>query len=508
MVTSIDPTDIDSNQAQLLKNMRVRFDKTLRRPGYSLFGPTKPNANRVLKVVTVKDTLGNATTLRFDKDGVQKLSGGAWVALTGTLVGGNSDRISVVVLENNFYFANNGADEIQAIDGGIANFADLGNAPKYKYITGFYERIVGAHKQGTNGVEVGWSGQLNPTEWDFSVDISANSELLVESPSDLGDLITGVFGITNYLVVPRERSVWVATKNPQPQKPFNFYNAAPGVGSDLPYTIKVWEGGLIYADSRTGTVYLYTVGDRPDPIGRPNDKLFYRQLSQVGKDDAFASYDSIQNEYTLVLPIPGSALYPAWTYNFRTKAWAYDEYPNTVWSLQDFDFATGYISIDELLGTIDGLVGTIDELSPPANLIPTRAFGMSDGNIVSEARDNPDGNDDNGVDFTADFISKNFQIPDIDQGVGRVRIDIQFESDGELEFFYAINGGIFGDEKSVPDPRWKRYLNKYSDQRTETFIIPLNVRCRSFKFKLKGITGRFAIVGYEITSYAIGRSQQ
>lgn len=506
MVTSVDPTDLESNQAQYLRNMRVRFDKTLRRPGYTTFGPTAPNANKVLKVVTVKDDLGNATTLRFTKAGVHKLSGGAWTAITGTLAGGDSDRISVIVLEGKFYFLNNGADEIQAINGALTTFADLGNAPRYKFGTGFYERIVGANRVNVSSVELGWSGQLNPTVWDFPTDISANSMFLVESPSDLGDHISGVYGITNYLVIPRERSIWVCTKNPQPQRPFNPYNAAPGVGTNLPYTVAVWEGGIIFADARTGTVWLYTVGERPEPIGRPNDKLFYRQLAQVGFNDAFASYDPVLNEYTVVLPIPGSGVYPAWTYNFRTKSWSYDEYPITVWSLQDFDFASGYISIDELLGTIDGLQGTIDSLSPPANQIPTRAFGMSNGTIIAETRDTPSANTDNGTSFSSDFVSKWFQLSIDDQAVGHVRIDLQFESDGEVEFFYAINGEDFGDTKSVPDPRWKAYTNKHSDQRTETFIIPLNVRCRSFAFKLKATSGRYAIVEYDVTTYGLGRS--
>ena len=461
MVTSIDPVDLEDNASQSIKNMRVRFDKVLRRSGYELLKDkhpggtliTKPNSNKVLKIVSAKDLIGNATTFRFSKTGVHKLSAGSWSALTGTaLTGGDSDRITFIVLGDDFFFANNGADEIQKITG-AASWADNGNAPKYKYLTGFYERLVGAHKQGSSGVEVGWSGQRAPTEWSAANNISAGFEELIESPVDVSDHIRGVFGVTNYLIVPKERSIWIATKNPQPQKPFNFYNSAPGIGTDLPYSCVVWEQGLIFADTKTGTVWFYAVTSQPEPIGRPNDALFIRQLTQASPDEIFASYNSIENEYTIVIPYSTGNVYPAWTYNFRNKAWSYDEYPNTVWSLQDFDYSSGYISIDELLGTIDGLGSVqIDNLSPPAKLDPTRAFGLTNGDIIVEAKYDPSIDTDNAVAFSSWWVSKSFQMNGDDQSIGHVRFDIQYDDLTDIEFFYAIDGNLFDDELSVPLP--------------------------------------------------------
>jgi len=40
MIGDIDPADIKENQASLLRNARVRRDKTSRRPGKSSFLPT------------------------------------------------------------------------------------------------------------------------------------------------------------------------------------------------------------------------------------------------------------------------------------------------------------------------------------------------------------------------------------------------------------------------------------------------------------------------------------
>lgn len=509
MVTSIDPADLENNQAQYIKNMRVRFDKTLRRAGYSIFSPAKPNSEKVLKLVTVKDNLGNATTLRFTKGAIYKLSGGSWVALTGAgLSGSDSDRVNVVVIEGQFFSSNNGADEVQVLDVTGNTYADNGNAPKFKFITGFYERLVGAYIRGSSAIDISWSGQLAYDEFDAAVDISAGTDSLVESPSDLADHISGIFGITNYLVIPRERSIWVATKNPQAQKPFNFYNAAPGVGTNLPYTIAVWEQGLIFGDARTGSIWFYAVGSKPESIGRPNDKLFARQLSLVNPDEAFASYDSIENEYTIVLPYASGGVYPAWTYNFRTQAWSYDEYPNTVWSLQDFDYASGYITIDELVGTIDGLVGTIDSLSPPATLLPTRAFGLSNGDIITEAKAALTTDEDNSVAFNSEWVSKTIQTPTDDQAIGFLRLDIQFDVSTQIDLYYAIDGEVFGDEKSPVENAFISLNPIYGDGRTEVFTIPINVRCRAFKFKLKSASGAYKIVGYEVNSYAVGRSQR
>src|SRR5258706_504566 len=73
------------------------------------------------------------------------------------------------------------------------------NSPKVKFITGFFNRIVGAYRvEGTepNGpVSVVWCADADTTKWpnDAPPDISTGQTPLVDSPSDLADFITGIF---------------------------------------------------------------------------------------------------------------------------------------------------------------------------------------------------------------------------------------------------------------------------------------------------------------------------
>lgn len=497
MITSIDPADIPDNALQDCRNARVRYDQTMRRRGHSILDPAKPTVDNVLKIATLVDNEGNSYTYRFTAARVHRRDAGAWTLLGGAMLAGTAfDRIKTVVINNQFVFANNGVGNLQLIDQVANTYAALGNAPMYRYITGFYDRVVGANRTdgGSHNVEIGWSGIGNITEWDNAVDISAGTSPLIESPDDFGDPITGVFGISNVLVVPREHSIFIGTKNPIAQSPFSFYNAVPKVGCNCPWSAAAFERGLIWFDQRTGTVWIYEVGGGVESLGRPIDNALVRNIDSPQK--VFGSYNPIQNEYILCIPSVGTSLVKCWTYNFRTKAWSYDEIDN-IHSADDFDLSGGGVAIDDLIGTIDSLTGTIDELSPALDIKPTRAYGMNTGDILIEDQ-NVD--DDAGFPYTTEFKSKLFEIPEDDVIIAQIRIEYLIESDCILNLYVQKNGGDFTLVKGpkIVSTTGKTMIFKYDKQ----------IRCRQLCWKLTVDGGQFTLKKFEIHAYVTGKSKR
>lgn len=499
MITTIDPADIPAGALQLAKNARVRFDKTTRRSGHSLFVPLTDVPNlRTLRLATLLDNSGSGTTFRFSPLLISRLTGGAWVTVTSGvgLTGGNDDRFKTVVINNRFVFANNGADVLQLIATDFSTYAALGNAPKYRYITGFYDRVVGANRTdgGSFNVEVGWSGLGNITEWNNAVDSSAGTTPLIESPDDFGDPITGLFGVANVLVTLREHSLFLGTKNPVASNPFNFYNAVPKIGCNAPWSAASYERGVIWFDARTSTVWLYEIGGGLEPIGKPIANEIIKNIDDPLK--VFGSYNPLENEYIVCTPVVGSTLVKAWTFNLGTKAWTYDEIDN-ICSADDVDISSGYVSIDDLIGTIDGLGDvTIDSLSPAVVTRPTRAYGRLDGEILIEDKNTTL---DGATEYVTEFESKLFEIPEDDMIVANIRIEIIANSAVDLNLLIAKNGGEFVQVKSFTiDEVNKTVLLQYNKQ----------IRCRQIAWKLTGTGGIFHLVKYEIQVYETGKSKR
>lgn len=500
MITSIDAADIATGQLVLAKNARVRYDRTSRRNGHELLTPVKPNSLRVLKIATLKDNTGIAYTYRFTPTTLHRLNTPVWTVLTGALAGGNNDRIRTVVINNQFVFSNNGANKPKLINASLDTFADLGNVPQYKYITGFFGRVVGANAvdaTGGQGVDIGWSGFNNIAEWNNAVDVSAGRSPLVDSPSDFGDHISGIFGLTNSLVVLRERSLWLGTRQPQINNPFNFYNAAPGIGCNSPYSAVPFEKGLIWYDHRTSTVWVYSLGGDFEPIGRPVDNELTRGINDPA--EVFASYNPIDNEYIVCVPAVGSTAIRCWTYNFRTKAWSYDEIEGIA-SADDADISSGYTSINDLLGTIDAQSGNIDDLSPEADIRPTRLFGKTNGDVLVESQDFAIENDA-GTAYETVLISKEYEAPEEDIVVAEIRLEYMAQSEVTFELYVAKNGAAFG---LTPNKTWDvTILN-----RTKLLRHVKQYRCRQLQWKLIANGGKFDLLKYEIHIYLSGDSKR
>lgn len=506
VITMIDPLDIPPGALQTGKNIIVRFDRTSRRPGSVLLDPAKPDSNEVLGLAFIKLKNGVAYTFRFTATSIYSRNALDWTEVTGGgLTGLQTDRFQVVNVLNRIIFTNNGADVVQEIDPAVLTYAALGNAPTYRYVTGFYNRAVGAALRGSNEVQVGWSADGVIDEWDPAVNKTAGNSPILESPSDLSDYITGIFGFTNVMILLREQSIWLATKKPIPTDPFNFYAVFPGIGCDVPSSVAVIPNGLAWLDTRTGTVWAYTPGGAPEPIGRSIEANLLRGVDDPSQ--CFGSYASKPNEYTVAIPRAGSTLVTTWTYNFRTKAWAEGEY-ESITSIDDIELATGGVvgsglTIDDLIGTIDQLVGNIDELGPagpvvgPDIIANVRLFGKSNGDVLLE---DETVDTDNGTEFETLIDSKTFQIPTDDMMVMELRLEFLKKLAGSFEIYWSKDGGkTFSLYRTVADT----YIPIGESKIVKTFGP---MKARNYVWRIRATEGAFDILAFEVLVSQSGKS--
>src|SRR6185437_4798220 len=466
------------------------------------------DANPVLAVTTHKRENNTSFTYRLTPQSVYQFGPSAWVPVVGpTLNGTVNDRIKTATILDTLVFTNNGADPIQKIDPDTLTYNRLGNAPAYRFVTGFFDRAVGAALRDENEVQIGWSGDGNVTEWDPSVDQTAGSTPLIESPADLGDHIKGIIGFTNVMIVAREHSLWYAIKQPSGTNPFYFISAIPGIGCNCPYSIALVLGGIAWVDLLTRTAWFWQPGAQPERIGQNIEDHLFDGIANP--DTVFGSYDPINNEYSVCIPQVGTKLIIMWTYNFRTKAWTPSHYYD-VTSLDDIDFSSGEVTIDQLNGTIDGLTGTIDSLSPPVSTRSTRIFGRGNGDLLqensalSEDALHPDfttmGITDADPAYTFDLISKAFVIPETDMYVAEFVVEFIFHSPGDIQLQYSRHGGTTWIATNTYTP------TVFEIAKIVTFRK--QVKARRYAWRLIATGGLFDVLGYEVHVYPSGKSRQ
>ncbi len=504
IVSSIHAVDIENAALTVALNARCRYDVTGRRPGRVLLTPAKPNSTKVLKVFLFKANDGVTHLFRFTKSSIHERGAIAWTAYAagtgGALTGGDDNRFQPVVVLNKAFFAN-GVDKVQNLDTVAGTYKEAGpNAPKVKYLTGFYNRLVGGYRvepaQPNGPVSLVWCADGDTTKWpdDAPADVSTGQSPLVDSPSDLADFITGVFGLTNVLLVIREKSIWVGTKQPIASNPFNFYTAVPGVGSDCPYGSFVIPGGLAFIDTLSSTVWAYQLDGGIQRIGESIEKDLFRAISEP--KNVFGSYDPINSEGSWAIPLSGTSVLRTWTFNFRTKAWVYDEV-DLLASINDIDSSfEGVLSFDELIGTFDQLVGSFDSLvnTQPASS-PARYYGYTDGEILQEL-DTVD--EDNGVPFTMDLQSKEFSAPTVDAYFCEIRVQFISKLAGTLALHYSRDHGktwiLAKSMAMVPD---EDSILRYTRM----------IKSRSLRWRILASDGAPNILSYEVHIQPSGPSR-
>lgn len=512
MNTRIDPSDLPNNQLTLARNVYINGDKTLRFDGSSYYEPMALLDDLLLEdgfniLTEASDELslewgnqepivilypfqrfdGTTVFLKFTQTRLYRKASTTWTEITSatpfTLDVGS--RIRILAFNDRIFFVS-GKNNIYEINLSTNTYAYLGNSGKYKYITGFFNRIVAANKSDTtspNPTLVAWSGDLNFTEWDPNTDISAGNTPLLEAASDFADPITGLFGFASVMLILRERSLWTAQKRPVASNPFLFQAAFPFVGCDTPNSAVQKRNGIIWYDYRSNQVYDYTLGDRPREVGDPVRDNIKPKISN--KETPIGSYNAITNEYILTIPSTNTVTTYAYILNLNNGAWT-ERTINNCSCIYSFDNTTSVLLIDELANTINNLSGTINDLGGITTDPPATLYGMNYGEIlISDSVDT-----DAGDPIESILQSKIYKTFDRQISISRLRFTYLPYREGSFIIEYN-NGNGWVEYKTVT-------FNLDQIGIRNRVACTKQVRAREYQWRIRSLAGNFAALDYSI----------
>ncbi len=510
MVTSIPRQGHQPNTFSLLRNGRTRDYWTGRRPG------TAEILGVPFSISAVPGIGGNhlfilGLTGYFTEDGdhyiaavrptsVQysrslEVSVPHWVELAGlpnTINGaGRADFAQMF----DWMFIANPENRIHYIDIPSEKLKEVENAPRARFITSFAERIVSGNIRAFLGgpveTRVHWSANGDPL--DFEEDDSAGFVDLITNPSDTGDAITGLFGLERVMIVLRERSIWLATRQAVSISPFRFDAVTAKFGCDLPHTAVQIPGGVIWADYKTQGVYLYQVGGQPQRISGPIDDQLFEDFQLLTTLEApyipQGTYDPFNQEYHLGLPTSKDTkwLTKVWIFSFQRNAWGYDDGPE-VTAISQSPALVDRVMIDELVGFIDGLLPqfvVIDDLSPGGFTQPDVYKAEPGGRLLRQS-----------YDFNGDWDGDSFEWEAISQDLGapfQRRTMREFQAKIEAPVPCFIVGETSNDRKNWRNTRTTTMTGVDTEQ-----VAPIN-RAQSGKniwWRLKSNRGQPRLTGW------------
>lgn len=504
MNTILDKADIKDNELTLAKNARVRDDKTERRDGSKLYTPSRPNTNAVQLLFEFRTGRDAKTLLRVTAGDVHTSDETVWTILTGSLNGGKSDVPHAAIVLNTPIIAN-GVDRLQKVDLDESTVGDLDDkAPRARFVTGFFNRVVAAStgNSGDGLVTVYWSADRKIDEFDPVVDQSAGFSPIIESPADFSDFITGVFGMANVLILPRERSIWLANKQPSAQNPFNFFNSVPGLGCNVPSSIAFTKSGIVFFDTISENVWDYAPGGRPQAIGEKVRRDIIKNL--IDPVRIVSGYLPGETEYYLGIPSDANTM-RIWVYNFKTQGWAYDELDD-VSTLFVRILESGTTTFDALTGTFDALTGTFDDLSDSPIESSRVYYGMTDGNILVQDDtveiDNSGGAGVGRPDAAFDFImeSKEFKFPSVETSLSYLEFEYTATVAGSTNIEYSKDGGN----------TWivAKTVKLVDDGLVQTLKYKRSVRTKRLMWRLKSPTSNFKLLNYEVHVFPGGEPNE
>ncbi len=389
MVSNFTRDKRPSGSSLSIVNGRSRENWVGRRGGYADY-ITEPDTNLVIKIVGFNGEQNNNWVIRIAIGSTHATTTKAgWTALTGTDYT-LFNRISAAQMLGSLYIANE-EKKIVKIDLTNLSFDEVSEAPTCRFITPFGDRLVAAYisdpASGVLPFGIAWSENADPTDWDGA---GAGTENLIQSPSDTGDEITGIFGFGPTMIILRERSIWHATRQPFQIAPFRFDPVITNQGCDMPYSAvrTVDENGkltgIMFADHRTNGVFSYTPGSRPQRVSRVIEDILFESI--VDPFRAEATFDGRYLEFHLGYSTDAANpnnMSKYRVFSQETGAWVTDDSPTatTLGVVSDVGSPT---MIDDLTGVIDNLTGTIDSLSSVPIQAPILLKCLTDGSVQQE----------------------------------------------------------------------------------------------------------------------------
>lgn len=451
----------------VVRNARCRDYWVGRRPGTSVY-IEKPDEFPVHGIVTVYLPNEVVWLIRItDRNiwGTRSLDGWYEFSSVGMPLTGTSHIRTTQMY--GYMIVATAHTKLISIDLNKQSYDEIEQAPRARFVTSFADRIVAANilDAGTGSSRVMWSKNADPFIWDPLEHESAGQEDLISSPSDTGDDITGLFAMRNTMVILRERSLWVASRNPVAIAPFRFEALSVGIGCDLPYSAVRVQDAVVWADYRTSAVWMYTPGQPPQKISDTIRNVLYDDLKNFSW--AEGAYDPNENEYHLGLSVSEdeNVIHKVWVYNFNTGQWTYDDGPEVITLGQSLEM-TDLVFIDELTGDIDDQIvdlndplkpnptGVIDDWSGP-EVRGTGIFkGTADGNILHQSYDY--GSDWNGEWFLYEYSAQNLGSFSRRRTLASVLVACEARAGGHANILLSIDNDLWFNEVTLnldPVPR-------------------------------------------------------
>lgn len=491
--TYIDPADIKDEQVTEATNMRIVGDSIFQRAGTSddtfVEQGDPPNENAITHIANFARFDGSSVFVRFDDTEIWRRLSSSWEEITGP----GQDLITrqkTLAVNDRFFFAT-GRDQIQEFDFATDTYDVLGNAPKARYICSLFNRIVAANlydATNPNPILIMWSGDLNFSEWDASVDPSAGFLSLVSGQSDYSDEITGLFGFADTILVCRQRSLWTGVRQPVATQPFVFSASYPNVGADTPDAIAQTANGITWYDYRSNQVYSYEIGGAPVPIGY----AIRNELKDLITDNTTmqASYDPIGNRFNLCIPPTTSDTSTIYVFNFETASWTKDTMfkVNGVWPI---DEQSENLMIDDLTGVIDDLVGMIDDLLDIFVSPSVITYGLTDGTLL---QDDPAVDTDNGQTVSKVLTSKVFANNKDNISVTTLKFKYDVIRAGSIVISFSRNGGRTYEQYktlnfTINDVGIRKLVTCYK-----------NITTAEYRWKITSEVGSCNILEYRVTA--------
>ena len=460
MVTALPRSLRPVGSGLLVRNARVRDWWVGRRPGTSIY-MGKPDGNPVHGVITVYLPQERYWLLRItDQDIYGTRSFDQWVqfASVGSPLTGTSHLRTTQML--GYLIVATAHTKLISVDLNTQSYDEIEQAPRAKFVTSFADRVVAANilDSDLGPSRVQWSRNADPFVWDPLEHESAGEENLISSPADTGDDITGLFAMRNTMLILRERSLWMASRNPIAIAPFRFEALSVGIGCDLPYSATRVQDAVVWADYRSNAVWLYQPGQPPQRISDAIRDQLYTDLKNFKW--AEGSYDPSENEYHLGLAVDADEhlIHKVWVFNFNTGQWTFDDSPDVTTIGQALEM-TDLVMIDELTDDIDDQIpipadplkpnptGVIDDWSGPE----VRATGVFKGTVTGEIlHQSYDYNTDwDGSWFAFEYQSQNLGSFSRRRTLAGILVGVEALVGGHVQVSLSVDGHLWFKELSL-----------------------------------------------------------
>ncbi len=288
------------------------------------------------------------------------------------------------------------------------------------------------------------------------------------------------------MLILREKSLWLATKQPSATNPFQFTAAFLGSGCDCPKSATQTGDGIAWYDYRTSQVYSYKVGGQPEKIGTAIRSSLRSMVSN--KNLVQGSYDSINDHYVLTVASESSETSTIYGYDFQTNSWYMEQVPNVVGTHHINDGGAS-LTFGDLIGTFGDLVGDFGDLVLDEITIPGRLYSTSDGELLE---DDTDSDDANSVTMESTFNSKVFAVVKDDVNITELVVKYIPRRSGSFQILYSRDKGeTFTAYKTVE-------FSGVDIGKRKTATVKKNIRTEEYVFQILCSSGRFELLEFSV----------